>query len=93
MAERQFNLVCFETLKFEKELARIRKDDWSADDEEFLMGMICLAVPVYDISQRMVAAIAVQAPKARMSLDLARDFLPVLRSASSQLSRTYEFDG
>lgn len=76
--------------RLEKELARIRKDDFSVDDEEFLMGMVCLAVPVYDISQRMVAAVAVHAPKARMSLELAREFLPALKSASSALARTYE---
>ncbi len=78
--------------KLEKELGRIRKDDYSTDDEEFLMGMICLAVPVYDLSQRMVAAVALHAPKARMSLELARDFLPSMRTAASALAQTYEGD-
>jgi DNA-binding IclR family transcriptional regulator len=77
-------------LKLEKELARIRKDDYSLDDEEFLMGMVCLAVPVYDLAQRLVAAVALHAPKARMSLELARDFLPAMRDAAAALARTYE---
>lgn len=41
---------------------------YSCDNEEFMAGLIAVAVPVHDAQGRLRAAIAVHAPTARMSL-------------------------
>lgn len=68
------------------ELERIRADRLSTDDEEYLAGMIGVAVPVLDRSNRVCAGLAVHALAARMSLEVAKQYVPTLRKASAALT-------
>lgn len=69
-------------------LEAIRVRDYSIDDEEFLVGLIAIAVPVRDRAGKVVAALACHAPLARMSIDDAERLLPRLRAAARKLSAT-----
>jgi DNA-binding IclR family transcriptional regulator len=66
-------------------LAEIRRRGWSEDDEEFLAGVCCLAVPVRGRRGRVIAGLAVSAPSARFNLERAREHLPDLRTAADAL--------
>lgn len=78
----------------EKELERIRADKYAMDNQEFLAGVVCVAVPIWDARGEIRAAVAVQAPDARMSLEDARCLFPVLQVAASRLTASLdsEFD-
>jgi len=67
---------------------QIRKDHVGIDDEEFVEGMVAVAVPINDSKGRMVAALAFHAPSVRMDLKKARTYLPTLRKAAQALSVT-----
>jgi len=69
-----------------EELDKIKKEGYSVDNEEFVEGMIAVAVRVNDDKGRMVAAVAFHAPTVRMDLDMALTYLPVLQKASQALS-------
>lgn len=69
-----------------RELLEIRRRGYSEDNEEFLQGVCCLAVPVKDVRGRTVAGLAVSAPSARFPLEKARSYLPDLRACAEQLS-------
>ena len=59
-----------------KELTAIRRDGYALDREEFLSGLVCLAVPVFQQkaqSRSCVAALAIQAPVTRMPLSTSPD--------------------
>ena len=58
----------------------------SDDREEFIAGLIAVAVPVHDASGRTRAALALHAPSARMSLAEAQRRLPALRAAAQRMS-------
>jgi DNA-binding IclR family transcriptional regulator len=58
----------------------------SNDREEFIAGLIAVAVPVRDAGGRARAAIALHAPSARMQLAEAQRQLPALRAAAAQMS-------
>jgi IclR family transcriptional regulator, acetate operon repressor len=66
----------------------IRSSGTSTDNQEFLAGVICVAVPVLSTSGRPAAALAISAPTARMSLQDAMRHVPKLREAAERLSRT-----
>jgi len=70
-----------------EEISKIRKAGYSQDNEEFMEGMIALAVPVKDAQKRMVCSLAFHAPTPRMSLEDARSHLDRLRNAADELSR------
>lgn len=71
----------------QRELERIRSQGYSIDNEEYLGGVICIAVPILDPQGRICAALAMQAPRARMSLADMQRHLPALRKAAGQVGQ------
>lgn len=67
----------------------IRVDGYATDDEEFLPGLICLAVPVAAKGSRSITALTVQIPVARGNLDTARGHLPELHRAAAALASEF----
>lgn len=77
-------------VRLEAEFEGIRAAEVSTDNQEFLAGVVCVAVPVRAPSGMVSAALAVSAPVARMSLKRALQFVPMLRAAADQISATFE---
>ena len=69
-----------------RELDEIRKRGYSIDNQEFLAGVVCLAVPVRDSKGMICAGLAISAPHARMSVAESIGHLPVLLAAADQLA-------
>ena len=69
-------------------LDQIADTEIGVDDEEFIEGMVALAVPIRDARGRLCATLAFHAPTMRMSMDEARRFLPVLEAGAQKLSTT-----
>jgi DNA-binding IclR family transcriptional regulator len=74
--------------RLETELEKIRAVQLSTDNQEFLAGVVCIAVPVLSPSGHAVAALAVSAPLARMSLQQGLQHVPLLQDAANQLAAT-----
>lgn len=72
--------------RLRRELERIRRQGYSEDNEEFLTGVCCLAVPVRNRRGGVVAGLAVMAPSARLPLDRARQHLPDLHTCADAIS-------
>ncbi|UMO99259.1 IclR family transcriptional regulator [Amycolatopsis sp. EV170708-02-1] len=68
----------------EAEFTRIRRDRFALDDEEFLPGLVCVAVLV---PGRANLCVAVQAPVMRLTPDKALQTLPALQRAAEAISR------
>jgi IclR family transcriptional regulator, acetate operon repressor len=73
--------------KLREECDRIAKNAYSLDKEEFVVGLIALAVPVMGADKMIRATIAVHAPSSRMSINKAIALLPDLRQAAERMSR------
>jgi len=69
-----------------RELEKIRRQGYSEDNEEFLAGVCCLAVPVRNRRGEVVAGLAVMAPSARLPLDRALQHLPDLIACADAIS-------
>ena len=69
-----------------KELTRIRKDGVGTDREEFLEGMVCVAVPILDQKKRFFSTLSFHAPSSRLSLEEAMKHISRLQEASAELS-------
>src|SRR5258708_6471906 len=75
--------------QLEDEFERIRALNYSTDDQEFLAGVVCVAVPVRAPNGGVAAGLAVSAPLARMSMKRAIQCVPLLRTAAEQLADTF----
>lgn len=68
------------------EVARIAETDIGTDSQEFVDGMVAVAVPIRDREGRMVAGLAMHGPTQRLSLDDALARVPAMREAAQMLS-------
>jgi DNA-binding IclR family transcriptional regulator len=69
------------------ECQQIASQGYSTDREEFIAGLVAVAVPVLDAQGRTRAAIAVHAPTPRMSLKQALEKLPYLQAAAGRMGK------
>jgi len=79
-----------DSARLDTELRQIRKEQVSFDRQEYLVGVVCMAVPVMGKNGEMLAALAIQAPEARMNLETARRHLPALRNAAGELAEIFQ---
>jgi len=76
--------------RLESELDRIRAAGVAINNQEFMVGLVGIAVPVPDPTQndRMAAALAIHAPEPRLNATDIQRHLPALRAAATRLSDT-----
>ncbi len=72
---------------FEEELARIRAQGFSMDDEENEIGIRCIGAPVLDFTGQAVAAISVSGPLTRMDRERCAILAPVVRESALMISK------
>lgn len=79
-AEQPFDLAALEA-----ECQTILKRDYSLDDQEFLAGLVAIAVPVRDAEGTIIAALACHGPIPRFGVERAAALLPELQSAAIEI--------
>ncbi|WP_439888881.1 IclR family transcriptional regulator [Pseudomonas sp. MBLB4123] len=73
----------------ESELGRIHARGVGIDSEEFVRGMVAVAVPIRNAEGHCVAGLACHAPTARKSLNELLDYVPQLQAAAAQLAESF----
>jgi len=73
----------------EAHLKRVRRERVGTDAEEFITGLVCVAVPMLWRDGRAIGAVAMQAPVARMPLPRALEHVPTLQRAAGELAATF----
>jgi DNA-binding IclR family transcriptional regulator len=74
--------------RLEQEIAEIVARGYSTDDEEFILGLIAVAVPVTDAKGRVIGAVACHAAKPRLDLPQALEHLSRLKTAAAEIGET-----
>ena len=80
-----------EPVRIAADLAAVRENGYAIDNGEFLRGISCLAVPVRNADNKVVAAVAMSAPHDRTSVSQMMDCLPAIRSAAQALTATIDW--
>jgi len=68
------------------EISRIRERGYSTDNEEFMEGMVAIAVPLRDSENRLMSTLSIHAPVQRLGMKEIRAHLPRLQAAAADLS-------
>lgn len=71
----------------EEEFKRIRRDGYALDNEEFLPGLVCVAVLVPNETGRSNLLVAAQAPVIRVTPEDALEMLPALQRAAAAIAQ------
>ncbi len=71
---------------FERELESIRARGYALDREELQEGIVCIAAPIRDHTEKIVAALGLSAPAIRMGFDRIAELASVLVEAAARVS-------
>ena len=71
-----------------KELAKIAKQGYAYDNEEFMDGMVAIAVPIKDDQGKYCGALAFHGPTQRISLEMALNHKQTMIDGAQRLSET-----
>ncbi|MEM9561481.1 MAG: IclR family transcriptional regulator [Actinomycetota bacterium] len=75
--------------RFADELASVRERGYSSDDEESIIGVSCVGAPILNRAGRAKAALAIQAPTARLSQERAVELAELVRAAAVEIGAVY----
>ena len=67
-------------------LREVSVQGYAFDDEEFEMGICCIAAPIRDLSGSVVAAFGISAPSVRLNKDTLLKYLPSILDTSYAIS-------
>lgn len=70
-----------------EDLTGVRERGFATDDEEYVIGCRCIAMPVRDASGRVIAAMSVSVPTPRYDEEVAAHIATSLEGAVARLSR------
>lgn len=76
-----------------QELCAIRERGYATDNEEYMLTICCVAAPIFDVRQRVIAALSVAGPNTRMPQPLigsqiSEQVMYVARQISTQMGLT-----
>ncbi|MEH6458249.1 MAG: IclR family transcriptional regulator [Cocleimonas sp.] len=86
-ASTEHTLTSEEELK--EQLKSIKKQGIAFDNEEFIDGMVAIAVPVFDSKNRICFTLAVHAPTSRQTIESLSTYIPSLHHAADALAESY----
>jgi DNA-binding IclR family transcriptional regulator len=72
--------------KLEKELKKVRNENAGYDFEEALVGVNCVARPIRNSKNEVVAAISISGPVSRMTREKMLEFSVLLRDCAHEIS-------
>jgi DNA-binding IclR family transcriptional regulator len=64
---------------------------YAVDDEEYEVGVRCIAVPVYDYRDKCVAAVGISGPTSRLTLDILPRITLAVQDIGKALSSRLSF--
>jgi len=74
-------------LELQRELKEVRERGYAVNREEWRAGVCAVAAPIWDHSQRVVAAIGVSGPASRLTRERLRTLGPLAAEIAAKLSR------
>jgi DNA-binding IclR family transcriptional regulator len=78
--------------RLSRALDKIRESGIGTDEQEYMDGVVCIAMPVLTESGELVGAIAMSAPNARLGLEQLLKYAPTLRDATTRMGATFRLD-
>jgi len=84
-------IVSPEALK--EHLREVAKVGFALDNEEFELGVRCLAVPVRDYSHKVVASVGLSGPLSRFSMErIEKELVPLVKEAGEKISERLGYE-
>lgn len=91
--ERLCRATITDPVELRADLASVRRRAWASSFEETNVGVWGLAVPILDVHGKIIAAVGLAGPSARMSRSRTREHLARLRSGAEDVAKALGVQG
>ena len=75
------------------ELRQVRQQGYAVDAEEYCLGLYCIAMPIRDYTEKIIAAVSVSTPTVRMDEGKKRLVLEALGKCAHDISKALGYPG
>ena len=69
-----------------RHLGEVRADGYAVDDEETFAGVRCIAAPIHDHRQQVIAALGISGPTTRITQEQLPHFAQTVMQVAAELS-------
>jgi IclR family transcriptional regulator, KDG regulon repressor len=77
--------------KLATHLEQVRKSGYATDNEEFDIGVRCIAVPIFDFRGKIIGAMGISGPSSRLTLERLEKMKNVLMETGRQATQKMAF--
>ncbi len=70
------------------ELQTIKKQGYSLDLEEFELGLICIAIPVFNKKGEVIAGVSASGPSSRFKMENVEKYISILQKGVSRIEQS-----
>lgn len=79
--------------RLKESFMQIRSQGYALDLEEFSQGLICVAAPIFNYSQKEIGAISISGPSHRMKEKEMEHWIRLIKGTAQQISRQLGHNG
>jgi IclR family acetate operon transcriptional repressor len=73
-------------------LDQVKQQGYAVDDEEYIIGVRCVAAPVFGLDNVLLGAIGISGPGTRVTLDRIDDVVKAVTKIALSLSKHMRFE-
>lgn len=73
--------------EFKEELEKVKNQGYAVDNEEYIKGLYCIAVPVLSPENNAVASVSISMPAVRFSIDLIDHYISILKECTLNIEK------
>ena len=74
-----------------KKLQQAKADQYTVDDEEYQLGLVCIGAPVYGVGNKVVAAISMSTPSVRMTPEKFATTILLVKETAKKISDDFQY--
>jgi IclR family transcriptional regulator, KDG regulon repressor len=78
--------------RLKEALEQIRAQGYAMDNEEFSQGLVCVAAPIHNYSQGVIAAISISGPANRMKEKNLEKLIAIIKNTAQVISQQLGFN-
>ncbi|MHB1394100.1 MAG: IclR family transcriptional regulator [Clostridia bacterium] len=70
-----------------KELEEVKNQGYAVDNEEYIEGLVCIAMPIFGQKNEIVAALSIAVPTIRFNASRKKQFIEYLKEETDKIQR------
>ncbi|MDO6813542.1 IclR family transcriptional regulator [Tenacibaculum soleae] len=76
--------------KLKTALHIIKKQGYALDLEEFELGLICIAIPIFNKNRKVIASLSASGPSSRFKLENVQNYISILQKGATLIENSLE---